>query len=136
MRCILLLLFVAMFVCLTPHAQAQQVRISGLQDMTIRQWGLGDPSIYKYMDICIYRQDNNTDSRKYGIMAMGDGPGFFMRSGMYKLRYGVSLSDGGTGNPGGGRAFQLTSGVPLFVDLVHARIKKDRPENSTDLQRQ
>ena len=126
-----LCLFIAL--CgLSHQAQAQQVRISGLQDITINQWSMGDPSIYRYIDVCVYRQDPHTESRKYGLLVMGDGPGFYLRSGMYRVPYKLYINDGGTGNPGGGRSFQLTSGVPVFVDLNHARTAKDKPENTTD----
>jgi hypothetical protein len=131
LRLFLVTLFLTVLCGIAP-AQAQQVRISGLQDITIREWGLGDPSINRYFDVCIYRQDSRTDSRRYGLMVTGDGPGFFLRSGMYTLRYSAFINDGGVGNPGGGRSYRLLSGVPVFIDLNHARIAKDKPENSSD----
>ena len=120
--------------CVAPFSvQAQQVRISGLSDFTIGNWSMGDPNVYRYVDVCIYRQNNGTGTnRRYFITASGDGPGFQLKSGSYALAYTVQWFAGGTGNPGGGTARTLTSNVQFPNNFNTARLKTDVPANSSD----
>jgi hypothetical protein len=115
------------------NAQAQQMRISGLSDFTIGNWRMGDPNVYRYIDICIYRQNNASGTnRRYFITASGNGPGFNLKSGSYALPYSVQWFAGGTGNPGGGTARPLTSNVQYPNNFNTARLKTDVPTNSSD----
>lgn len=131
-------LFFALFLVFaaSPAAWAQQVRISGLSDFNINSWGTGDPNVYRYIDICIYRQNNNGNSRRYVITASSNNAGGFTlqsgQNGFYKLPYTVSWFDGGTGAPGSGSPRQLTNNILSAPSFNNARNNRNSPADSSD----
>lgn len=112
-------------------AAADSVEISNLSDITVPVWITGDPDIIQDVFVCVYRQNTTGTVRTYGIKATGDGPGFFIKSGIKQLPYSVTWNDGGAGNPSGGTTSPLMNNVALS-GLNNARNNLDLPANSND----
>lgn len=116
---------------ISAAAQADQVQISNLSDVSIPLWVTGDPDIVQDVFVCIYRENDSGSSRTYGIQATGDGPGFALRDGAYTLPYSIQWNDGGESNPGGGTTANMVNNVPLS-GRSNARNDQDLPNNSAD----
>jgi hypothetical protein len=112
-------------------ANADQVQISNLSDVTIPLWVTGDPDIIQDVFVCVYRENNSGTSRSYSIQATGDGPGFALKDGTQTLPYSITWNDGGESNPGGGTTATMVNNVALS-NRSNARIDQDLPANSAD----
>lgn len=116
----------------TSTANAQQVRISNLSNITIPMWVNGDPAIVQDVFVCIYRQNGGSNTnRTYAIRATGNGPGFLIKTGANTIAYTVTWNDGGAANPGGGTTAPMVNNVRL-TNRQNARIKQDIPTFSSD----
>jgi hypothetical protein len=122
------LMALVLSVIAVPVAVADDlVRITNLSDISVPNWITGDPAISQTMLVCIY----HTSAATYGIKAVGDGPGFFLKNGTATLAYNVTWNDGGAGNPAGGTTSTLVDNVKLS-GVSGARIETDAPTSSDD----
>ena len=121
-------IFFILSICLCCNARAENVRISNLSDISISRWIIGDPEIVQDILVCVYTESNN---RKYNVLAIGDGPGFLLRSGPFTIPYTVSWNDGGEANTGLGNKAFMTNNMQLS-NRGGARAPRDAPSNSTD----
>ena len=112
---------------ITPAYADDLVRITNLSDVTVRSWVTGDPAIVQTVLVCVY----HTVAATYAIKAVGDGPGYVLKSGSGSLPYSVTWNDGGAANPAGGATSPLTDNVKLS-GLSAARTQTDAPANSDD----
>ena len=112
---------------LTPAYADVLVRITYLSDVSVPSWVTGDPAIVQTVLVCVY----HTVASTYAIKAVGDGPGYVLKSGGSNLPYSVTWNDGGAANPAGGSTDPLTDNVKLSA-LSAARTQTDAPANSDD----
>lgn len=112
-------------------AFSQEARISNLSDLALPLWVTGDPGITQDIFICAYASSQITNNRTYSITAIGDGPGFLLKSGINTIAYTLEWSDGGTGNPAGGETKPLLNNITLPA-RNNARNDRDLPRNSSD----
>ncbi len=74
--------------------KADQARISGIQDLVIADWSIGDGPVKVSSDICIY---SSTGSYRVTATGSGSGSSFKITSGSNTLDYTVTWNSGGAG---------------------------------------
>ncbi len=87
------------------------MELTGLSDITVSAWSIGDPAIKATMDVCVY-SSLNTPAGGYGITVTQAG-GFYLINGGAKIPYSLTWNDGGVGNLASSNGVTLTNGVEL-----------------------
>ncbi|MGE0754246.1 MAG: hypothetical protein AB7L92_03700 [Alphaproteobacteria bacterium] len=100
----------ALLCCFLPMQvfAAAAMRITSIDDFNLGSWGIGDPAISEYSDICIYGL-NIPALTSYAITISSTPSGYRLQSGANFIAYGLHWED----NVLGGLGTQLTDGVKL-----------------------
>ena len=114
----LIIFVIAAMLCMTAQdAHAFSAKISGLSDLTLPTWSIGDPGVSSNMDVCVYA--TGLQSGSYGVTASGGVLGFNLTDSLlHQLPYSLYWNDGGAGALSS-TGTQMTSGIPL-VSQVNA----------------
>lgn len=103
----------ALILALLAPMQAQALslmQITGLSDMALPSWSIGDAAPEATMDVCVYAV--LPIAGQYAIRASSP-DGFVLKNGMQQIPYTLYWNDGGAGNLGGALGAQLTNNVTL-----------------------
>jgi hypothetical protein len=105
----------------TPaRAGGLAVEITNLSDLNLGSWGIGDPAITSYIDVCIAATATVPVSG-YAVTVTGGSGGFVLTSGSNHIPYTLSWEDSGVGNLGTNNGTALSNGV-LLDNQVNAYI--------------
>lgn len=96
---------------LSPHSARANVQVSGLTDMALPAWKIGDGAVSGHMDMCIgHISLPSTDG--YGVTVSSAG-GFVLTNGARQIPYTLYWEDSGAGNLGSSVGTQLSNNVKL-----------------------
>ncbi len=95
-----------------PAYAGMAVQISGISDLSLGSWGIGDPAVSSYIDVCA-AATSTVPAGGYAITATGSS-GFTLISGSNHIPYTLAWEDSGAGALGTNSGTQLSSGV--FLD--------------------
>lgn len=104
-----LLILALMFAAAPAHALSL-MQISGISDMNLPSWGIGDPAPEAHIDMCVYAV--LPVAGQYAIRVSSPG-GYVLTNGANQIPYELYWDDGGPGNLGGNMGAQLTNNVTL-----------------------
>ncbi|MGE0754245.1 MAG: hypothetical protein AB7L92_03695 [Alphaproteobacteria bacterium] len=96
-------------ISITKSLQAQ---ITGIDDMTLANWSIGDGAVTLTSDVCIY-----SSTGSYTVRATGSGAAnaFTISSGANAIIYGVVWNSGGAGN-------LANTGATLVTNIASATL--------------
>lgn len=86
------------------------MQITGLSDMALPTWSIGNPAPEATMDLCVYAV--LPIAGQYAIRASSP-DGFVLKNGTQQIPYTLYWNDGGAGNLGGSLGTQLANNVTL-----------------------
>jgi hypothetical protein len=95
----------------TPARAVGLVQINAITDLNLGSWGIGDPAVSSYIDVCI-AATATVPSSQYAITATGSS-GFTLTSGSNHIPYSLTWEDSGAGNLGTSPGTALSNGVLL-----------------------
>ncbi len=100
-------------VFLTNQAFALNLlQITNVSNFTLGTWGISDPAISSYKDMCIYSAGDLIAQGKYSITVSSPN-GFKLANGINTLNYSLFWEDAGPGVLGSTSGVELFNGVAL-----------------------
>lgn len=101
------------FVFLLPDKAGAAVfyRVSGISDLNLPTWSIGDPGVSASIDICAYTLLGN-----YNVTVSSPG-GFVLTNGANTIPYTLKWEDSGAGNLGSSGGSAMTNNVALVNRL-------------------
>jgi spore coat protein U-like protein len=86
------------------------MQLYGVSDISLGSWGLGNPAVSGFMDMCVYSQ-SNSPAGSYAITVSG-ASGYVLTNGQQQIPYSLYWDASGAGSLGS-QSIQLTNGVKL-----------------------
>jgi len=114
MRRFLIILAISCMLAGNAHAIGSgvgPVQITGLSDLNLGPWGIGDPPLSAHMDLCIYALV--TLPLTSYVITVSSPSGYVLSNGLRQIPYSLYWDDSGAGNLGSGSGTQLSNGVAL-----------------------
>ena len=76
-------------------ANAAEVRVTGVNDVSLGEWGMNDAAVNAYMDMCIY-SSGNSPSGSYGVKVTSNHGAYVLKKGADQIAYTLFWEDSAT----------------------------------------
>ncbi len=91
MRSVILFMLILGFV----PANAAEVRVTGVNDVSLGQWGMNDSEVNAHMDMCIY-SSGNSPSGSYSVKVTSNHGAYVLKKGADQIAYTLYWEDSAT----------------------------------------
>ena len=95
----------------TPARATGTVEITGTSDLNLGSWGIGDPALSAYLDVCI--GTNGTSPAGGYAVSVSGGSGYKLVNGSNQIPFSLTWEDSGAGSLGTSPGTPIANGVAL-----------------------